>query len=551
MRARNTAQDLQVFAVAGTHTAVLSFDFNAKPQNLLGLAIERRDLTTGRIIWLEGQKCFRSIVPKPVRGQRYPTQLHPIQSFMWKDFTLVPGRSYTFKITPVKGRPSQLKYGTPVEISVTAEQEWNGQQGVYFNRGVSGSQSYSNHFPEGKISKMDAATRERAFEWLSRGLFEGLKGFIERTKKDEFLYGAFYEFHEPRTLALLKAARDRSVTVELVVDGKQYGDSNKAAVRKAGIAQLVKMWRTKAKIPHNKFLIRCSKSGTPVELWTGSTNISEKGIFGQCNTGHALKDRETAGRYLDFWKKLKTDPERASLTTEVMRLQADVSADNLADGSITPFFSPRSSLTMLDTYADLVHDAREMACGMFPFNVDQRFRDAFNTPKDFPRYVIVDKSSNHFAPNDSDLDVTAGAYLKNPIDQWLKEKSAGTLFYGGVDFIHNKLLIVDPLGRSPKIVVGSANLSKPSTNQNDENMLVLKGPAYLREADIYLTEFIRLFDHFDFREWLNTAPTKFKPFLEEGPRPDGRSWVDKYFDGVESLSYKRKMVFKNMHVPAR
>jgi phosphatidylserine/phosphatidylglycerophosphate/cardiolipin synthase-like enzyme len=548
MRARNIANDLEVYAVAGTHTAVLSFDFKTKPQNLLGLAIERRDLTTGMITWLEGQKCFPSIVPTPVKGQKYPTHLHPIQGFLWKDFTLVPGRGYTFKITPVRGAPNQLQYGTPTEITVKAEEEWNGQHGVYFNRGVSGSQSYAQHFPEGKISAMDQATQNRAFEWLSRGLFEGLKAFIERAKPDEKIYGSFYEFHEPRTLALLKAARDRGVTVQLVVDGKQYGADNKAAVNKAGIAGLVKKWRIKAKIPHNKFMVRCSKTDTPVELWTGSTNISEKGIFGQCNTGIALKDRGIAGRYLDFWKKLKTDPERASLVTEVMRLQPDVAADDLVDSATTPFFSPRSSLTMLSAYAELIHDAQEMACGMFPFNVDKVFQDAFNAPKDFPRYVIVDKSSNKFTPNDTDLDVTEGAAIKSPIDQWVREKSAGTVFYGGVDFIHNKLLIVDPLGNSPKIVVGSANLSKPSTNENDENMLVLKGPAYRREADIYLTEFIRLFDHFDFRAWLNTNPTDFKPFLEEVPQANGRTWVDKYFDRVENLSYKRKMVFKNMVV---
>jgi phosphatidylserine/phosphatidylglycerophosphate/cardiolipin synthase-like enzyme len=185
---------------------------------------------------------------------------------------------------------------------------------------------------------------------------------------------------------------------------------------------------------------------------------------------------------------------------------------------------------------------------MFPFNVDQRFKDAFDAPKDFPRYVIVDRSSNTFVPNDRDLDVTAGAYIRNPVDQWVREKSAATLFYGGTDFIHNKLLVVDPLGRSPVIVVGSANLSQPSTNQNDENMLVLKGEAFLREADIYLTEFIRLFDHFSFRAWLNSNPTGFNPVLEE-PRTHGPVWVDKHFDRAENLSVKRKMLFKNMFVP--
>ena len=97
---------------------------------------------------------------------------------------------------------------------------------------------------------------------------------------------------------------------------------------------------------------------------------------------------------------------------------------------------------------------------------------------------------------------------------------------GGTDFVHNKLVVVDPLGASPCIVVGSANLSEPSTDQNDENMLVLKGAAFRREADIYLTEFIRLFDHFNFRDWLASPAADFQPFLEEAPAANGRSWLD-------------------------
>ena len=68
MRTRNTENDLEVYAVAGTHTAVLSLDFKTRPQGLLGFAFERKDLTSGRRIWLEGQKCFRTIIPDPVPG---------------------------------------------------------------------------------------------------------------------------------------------------------------------------------------------------------------------------------------------------------------------------------------------------------------------------------------------------------------------------------------------------------------------------------------------------------------------------------------------------
>ncbi|HNU87058.1 MAG TPA: phospholipase D-like domain-containing protein [Ferruginibacter sp.] len=547
MRNKASNGNLEVYAVAGTHTVVLSFDYVNKPQGLLGFAVERKDLGTGKRIWLMGQKCFKTVIPDPVKGQQYPTHLHPVQSFMWKDFTVQPGSSYSFKITPVLGKPNQLQYGPPVEVTVTAEKEWDGKQGVYFNRGVSGSQSYSENFPKGKISDMDDATRERALTWLSRGLFEGLRDYIARAKPGEYLYGCFYEFKEDRTLGLLKEAKNRGVNVLLIADGKQYGDENLEAVRRVGITRLVKKWRTKAKIPHNKFLVHCSKTGKATKVWTGSTNISEKGIFGQCNTGHIITDAVVADKYLKFWNALLQDPTKATLVTEVMNLQADVTAGNLPDNSITAFFSPRDSLTMLDVYARLVETAGELACGIFPFNIDMRFQNAFNTPKNFPRYVIVDKGHNKFEPNDSDLDVAVGAAIKNPVDQWLAEKSSGSLFYGGTDYVHNKLLVIDPLGKNPVVVVGSANLSEPSTNANDENMLVIKGAGYRREMDIYLTEFIRLFDHFNFREWLNSPDGgTFKPFLEEAPAANGFSWVDKYFDNPEYLSYKRKIAFKNM-----
>jgi hypothetical protein len=546
MRNRNIESALEVYGLAGTHTAVLSFDFKSKPDGLLGFAIERKDEQTGRRIWLEGQKCFKSVIPDPVRGQKYPTYLHPIQSFLWKDFTLTPGNSYTYKITPLFGKPDHLQQGDATELHLTAELECNDQHGVYFNRGVSGSQSYAEHFPEGKISSMDSETKEAALRWLSRGLFEGLQAFIRGAKKGESLFGAFYEFHEPRTLALLGEARDRGVNVSLVVDGKQYGDDNRKAVHKAGIASLVKTWRTKAKIPHNKFLVHCSKNGTPRRVLNGSTNISEKGIFGQCNTAHVLNDPAIAALYLKYWNALSGDPTKSDLTKVTMALQQDIPTGDFGENTVHAFLSPRSSPAMLNVYATFTEEATEMACGIFPFNVDERFQRAFNLKKPFLRYVIVDKASNAFKADDRNLDVVAGAYVKSPIDQWLREKSSGSLFYGGTDFVHNKILIVDPLGACPKIVVGSANFSVPSMNANDENMLVLSGPAFRREADIYLTEFIRLFDHFSFREWLNSKTATFDPFLDEPCPSNSKSWVDKYFDYPGALSYKRKMTFKNM-----
>ncbi|UPK69027.1 hypothetical protein [Chitinophaga filiformis] len=57
----------------------------------------------------------------------------------------------------------------------------------------------------------------------------------------------------------------------------------------------------------------------------------------------------------------------------------------------------------------------------------------------------------------------------------------------------------DPLQKDCIIATGSANFSGPSTTDNDENMMTIKGNPGV--ADIYFTEFLRLFNHYYFR-WI-------------------------------------------------
>ena len=114
--------------------------------------------------------------------------------------------------------------------------------------------------------------------------------------------------------------------------------------------------------------------------------------------------------------------------------------------------------------------------------------------------------------------------------------------YTGVDFLHNKIILIDPLSSLPTVISGSANYSENSTSKNDENTLVIKGD--LRTADIYFTEYVRLFDHFSFREWLNGHSSEFNPYLDETS-----AWIGKYFDNPNALNVKRRLVFKNMYVP--
>jgi phosphatidylserine/phosphatidylglycerophosphate/cardiolipin synthase-like enzyme len=113
-----------------------------------------------------------------------------------------------------------------------------------------------------------------------------------------------------------------------------------------------------------------------------------------------------------------------------------------------------------------------------------------------------------------------------------------------VTYIHSKFLLMDPLGSDPIVVTGSANFSNASTNGNDENMLIIRGDR--RVADIYFTEFQRLFNHYYFRA-VHDKATKLAPdspnnslFLRETP-PE---WINDYRPG--SLRSKRVEMFARM-----
>jgi len=129
------------------------------------------------------------------------------------------------------------------------------------------------------------------------------------------------------------------------------------------------------------------------------------------------------------------------------------------------------------------------------------------------------------------------------LDKWfLTEELYRSKNDGFVFFVHTKFLLIDPLSDDPLVCSGSANFSSNSLLQNDENMLLIRGDT--RVADIYMTEFDRIFRHFYFRDIANELEAKGNEaksaFLDETDQ-----WTDSYFwrDGFKSL--RRQMFFEN------
>jgi PLD-like domain len=128
------------------------------------------------------------------------------------------------------------------------------------------------------------------------------------------------------------------------------------------------------------------------------------------------------------------------------------------------------------------------------------------------------------------------------LDKWFfEEEHFRPKNDGFVFFVHTKFLLIDPLSDDPLVCSGSANFSSGSLLQNDENMLLVRGNT--RIADIYMTEFDRIFRHFYFRDIANqlaaakTSDDAKAIFLDETDE-----WSANYFR-PRTLKNNRRLMF--------
>jgi phosphatidylserine/phosphatidylglycerophosphate/cardiolipin synthase-like enzyme len=549
MRARKTTQGLTVHAIAGTNVILLAMTMaKAKCKGLRGFAIHRTDHESEESYWLEGMKTFEETDPGFARGAKFPTREQPIQDFWWSDYTAKPGRKYTFRVLALKGPPTDLQPAAEVSIDVATESPEGGDHDIYFNRGAAASQEFARRFGNRKPGS-EGGDDDPAWAWLSRGAHEAVVEFIGRAKKGNGLRVGAYEFRLKSVLTALGDAHRRGADVKVLFDaGKEFPrDENRKAAKSAEIRSLCSERVPKPQaLSHNKFIVLLRGKKAQAVL-TGSTNFSEGGVFGQSNVIHIVEDPEVAAAYLDYWNALKVNPEKAELAPE-LTAGHPLPSGMPAKGTRT-VFSPRESLDALDCYVRLATEAKDALFMTFAFGMNDLFKEAYRNGAAPLRYALFEKLLGPGVRKEKKKAATAemlalrkmpenrfavGSQLSlNTFDRWLAEKLTGLNTH--VKYVHTKYMLIDPLGDAPIVVTGSANFSAASTNKNDENMLIIRGNK--RVADIYLGEFMRLWDHYAFREWASRRPKAGKQAAAgEPPRwylDPTDAWWKRYFDNTD------------------
>ena len=501
MRKRVKKGPLSVHAIAGSYVVLLGIDMTeSASKGVLGFAVERTDHTNkNRRDWLAGFKVFPGTKIKA--GAIVSTREHPLQGFMWADMTTRLAHKYTYRVIAMRGKPGALKEAEEVSVRIDMEDEDVDTHAVYFNRGVAGSQAYVRKF--GNKSPTQVPNNE-AWDWLSRGLAEAIIKFVGQAKGPKTgLRASIYEFQQPDVLEAFKEASLSGADVKIVFDARPNSadtpnKENRKAIGAAGIEAItIPRTQSPSYISHNKFIVLL-KNGKPVQVWTGSTNLTQGGIYGHSNVGHCVRDAGVAAKYLEYWEQLSQDPSAKDLrawTDEHTPVPKTLPRKN----STTCVFSPRPTLEALEWYTERMDKAPGAVFFTAAFGVNDLFTEVLAKQKDYLRYVLLEseaKEMDRITVCKLNKIAVAGTLGSGKFERWMREQTVPDL-NGHVKFIHTKYMLIDPLGADPLVISGSANFSNASTKNNDENMLLVRGDK--RVADIYLGEFMRLFNHHYFR----------------------------------------------------
>ena len=154
------------------------------------------------------------------------------------------------------------------------------------------------------------------------------------------------------------------------------------------------IWRVapnKSALQHNKFLV-LTHLGQPVAVWTGSTNLTQGGIFGHLNVGHQITDATVAAKFLNYWDRLAV---QANATADLRIWTEEQNAFDLTSPpgpGMTTVFSPRATdSALLDWYAMIFDGARSSTHITGAFGIDRVFREKLVVDRDIVRTVLLDK----------------------------------------------------------------------------------------------------------------------------------------------------------------
>jgi phosphatidylserine/phosphatidylglycerophosphate/cardiolipin synthase-like enzyme len=517
-----------VRAYASPTCVLLAFDWSegANYPDFLGFAIERnpgygRD---GKAQYLLNKLDFVPITAKSVPK---PSDRAPIQKFNWWDGGIVAadrGRKFTYRVTPVRGSgPNDLKLQTAAagSAAVTVPPILDGKIASYFNRAVVSAQSFA------KLTN-GGASLEKQMDWLANGLQDAVSDILGASQGFDC---AIYHLNDQRwVLPTFKAFTGKG---SLVYFDKPADQTSQKGLKTLGAKPNISVHKRSriSGLMHDKFIVSYDH-GRETSVLMGSANFTPEAMTMQANLLHIIHSPQLADLYTARANLLAGDPTTAATAKGA----GWVKVTDLPGTGIRVFFAPEGNKgrTFLDTVTQAVAAAKSSVLFCMFTATDSALMNAIFKLGDRPDrliYGLLNTIDDPAKPTKSGkprkaTPISIEIFHRSQADKltlsydYFRPGTAPAGFlpeFNTIDVkkysggkgppvavhIHHKFIVIDGDTPQPTIYTGSANFSKNSESNNDENLLEISGNATL--AQVYVAEFLRLYNHYRARALWNRS----------------------------------------------
>ena len=503
----------------------LAFDWEdgAQHTDFLGFAIQR---DPGFAADKKPQFLFNKIdfVPDAENAKPKGSDLAPFQKFNWWDSgfkTEDRGKTFKYTVFPARGTGPgdlNLQRQEAASIAVALPNILDGKIAAYFNRAVVSSQSFL------AIAAKDLAVQ---MKWLANGLENAIPSLLDDS--DAFDCAIYHLSDKLWILPSFAKFRGRGSITYF-----SKGADNKS---EAGIRFLEKRSNISthkrdaiAKLMHDKFIISY-KDGREAAVLMGSTNFTPEAQTVQANLLHVLNSPQLADLYAQRAQLLAANRK----TSEIAKFAGWHEVNDIPGSKIRVYFTPEpgKNREFLDTVTKAVQAAKSSVIFCMFTASDRDLMNAIfaqGNSKDHLIYGLINAIDDPDKPTKSgekrklpkiaatiyhrstskDPDTLAyAAFTKAAPRGFLPElqsidtspfdasaaKPARNRGHGAPPIhVHHKFIVIDGDTDQPTIYSGSPNFSTSSENDNDENVLEIKGNVPL--AHVYVAEFMRLYNHY-------------------------------------------------------
>lgn len=500
---------------------LLAFDYpeGANDEHFLGFAIKREPGFDGATFtYLPNRIGFNG---PPSNGGTEGSDKWPIQKFYWWDARINSadrGRKFIYTICVVKGTPENLAIGSSqglnTQITVTIPLEIENGIGTYFNRAVVSSQAFVTEFGHNPTGEK----LHEAYTWLGNGMEQVVANFLKQADADKCdIEGAIYHLSQSDQGEFIIPAMAAFKGDESLVYHAN-DDTDAAAIRQLKPAGVTFEPRTKTHIMHDKFLVAV-KNDKAKRVVMGSANYTTEGLTQQANLMHTWDYPDLAAMYLKRKQFIQDDPTIG----QTAKAAGWSKALTCGDATVRVFFPPEPKVpkgkegASIEAVIEAVRNAKSSVvfCLFSPTDLellDACFKVADDEKMMFGLINTVPENEPH--PNKKGVTdpVKVAIYDRNRNPKQLEvgghevygkghtpmgfSWEDSVLGKGGAFpvFVHHKFVVIDGETDDPIVYSGSANMSANSVFYNDENLLEITSCPRL--AQIYLAEFMRLFEHY-------------------------------------------------------